>query len=84
VIYHQFEMSTHPVAGAHDIEPTERGESYSYVVDQFLRIVRVNTDGTLDAVARDGRMHRVAAADPLLEKPGWWFRLMHRRLFPAS
>jgi len=83
VIYHQPEFSTHPVPEARDVQPSERGDLYSYVVDHFWRVVRVNPDGTLEAVGRSGRVHRIHQADPKLEKAGWWARVTHRRFFPG-
>jgi hypothetical protein len=83
VIYHQPEASTHPRSGARDVQPAELGEMYSYVIDHFLRVIRVNADGTIDAVGRSGRVHRLTGSDPLLEKAGWWNRLARRRLFSS-
>jgi hypothetical protein len=81
VVYHESEFSTHPTPEAHDVRPAEHGELYSYVVDRFLRVVRVNPDGTIDAVSASGRAHHVAISDPQLEKVGWWNRLFRRRFF---
>ncbi len=84
VIYHQPEFSTHPGPDAHDVQPAERGELYSYVVDHFWRVVRVHEDGTIEAVSRRGRRHLLQPADPGLEKAGWWKRMFRRHLFPAG
>jgi hypothetical protein len=81
VIYHQPEASAHPAPGARDISPAERGELYTYVVDHFWRVECVNADGTIEAVGRSGRRHRLRQSDPALEKAGWWRRMLHRRLF---
>jgi len=83
VIHHQPVASSHPGPEARDVRPTEQGELYTYVVDHFWRIARLNSDGTLDAVSLNAHRHRLRQTDPALEKAGWWRRTFHRRLFPG-
>lgn len=82
VIYHEPETSTRPAPEARDVRPAEMGEFYSYVIDRYWRVVRVHADGSLDVASRTGQLHRVRANDPLLQKAGWWRRLVKRRMFP--
>jgi hypothetical protein len=84
VIYHQPETSTHPTPWARDVHPSEHGDFYTYVIEKYWRIARVNADGTLEAVSRSGRTHRLRAGDPLLRKAGLWRRMLNRRLFPRG
>lgn len=84
VIYRQAEASAHPIRGAQDVRPARHGEFYTYVVEHYWRVVRVLSDGTLEAISRSGSMHRIGSKDPMLSRAPWWCRLGRRAQFPGS
>jgi hypothetical protein len=83
VIYRKQKFSTHPGPRATSIWPTPNGDSYSYCVDKYYRVIDVRPDNKVIVVTRRGRQHTLAADDPALRKPRWWQRLFFRRRFPA-
>lgn len=84
IVYSRQETSDHPVRGAHDVNPAERGDSYSYMKDELWQVVRVNPDGSCSAQGPDGTVHHVRARDPHVRKASWlrrrWLRQrVHRQ-----
>lgn len=77
IVYRRQESSDHPVRGAHDVHPSKRGDSYSYLKDELWQVVRVNPDGSCSASGPDGTVHHIRARDPHVRKASW---LMRRRL----
>lgn len=82
VVHHQTTASVRPERDAREVWPAARGELYRYIVDHVYRVVRVLADGSIEAVGRDGVVRLFDAADPSLEKAGWWRRWRLRRGFP--
>jgi hypothetical protein len=82
VVYHKWKRSDHPGPRAHYIRPAEHGESYSYAVDKFWRVVAVLPDGALVLRTRRGKQHTLAASDPNVRPAHWWERLLFRHRFP--
>jgi len=82
VVYCKQKSSVHPGPHARDIQPAPRGESYSYSVDKFWRVIGVRHDNTVVVLTRRGKQHTITADDPALRQPHWWERLLFRHRFP--
>lgn len=82
LVIHRSEASNRPAPGARNIRPAERGELYTYEVDEVCRVTGVLPDGTLETVSRRGEVARLRPDHPAVEKAGWWMRMTNRRLFP--
>jgi hypothetical protein len=83
VVYRKQKNSLRPGPHARDIEPAPYGDSYTYCVDKFWRVVAVQSDGTIIVRTRKGKQHTLAADDPNLRPAHWWERLFLRHRFPA-
>ncbi len=81
VIYRREKHSTHPGPRARNIDPAPLGELYSYEVDKFWTVQRVE-NGNLVLVTRRGKTHSVKADDPRLRRANLWERLVHGSRFP--
>jgi hypothetical protein len=82
VVYRKQKSSLHPGRHARDIEPAPHGDSYSYAVDKFWRVVAVRPDDTLVVRTRTGKQHAIPAGDPNLRRARWWELLLLRHRFP--
>jgi hypothetical protein len=82
VIYRKQKYSVHPGPHARDVCPAPAGDTYSYHVDKFWTVLRVQADRHLVICTRRGKQHTVAADDPALRRATWWERLLFRHRFP--
>jgi len=63
VVYQRQEVSTHPVADALNVRPSERGEYYYYSLVNYLRVTDVLDDGRICFTPRGGHPGDVADSD---------------------
>lgn len=82
VVYLKQKSSLHPGPHARDIQPALHGDSYSYSVEKFWRVVAVQPDHTLVVRTRRGKQHTIAVNDPNLRRVHWWERLLFGHRFP--
>jgi hypothetical protein len=83
VIYRKAKFSAHPGPHAQDIHPAPNGDTYTYCVPKFYRVVAVQPDHTIVVRTRRGRQRTLAAADPALRRAHWWERLLFAGRFPS-
>jgi hypothetical protein len=83
VVYRKQKFSVHPGPNARGIFPAPNGDSYTYCVDKFWKVLAVLPDGSLVVCTRRGKQHTIAAADPALRRAYWWERLWFRPRFPT-
>ena len=81
MIYRKQKFSVHPGPHAQDIHPAPHGDSYSYCVSKFYRVIAVRAQEVVVRTRR-GRQRTLAAADPALRRAHWWERLLFWHLFP--
>ena len=81
VIYRKPKLSVHPGQHAQDIHQALHGDSYSYCVRKFYRVIAVLAQEVVVRTRR-GRQRTPAAADPALRRARWWERLLFRYRFP--
>ncbi len=82
MVYRKLKNSAHPGPHARDVQPAPHGDSYSYAVEKFWRVVAVRPDDTLVVRTRKGKEHTLPANDPNLRRVHWWERLLFRHRFP--
>jgi len=82
VVYRMQKSSARPGPNARDIQPAPHGDSYSYSVDKFWRVIGVRPDNTLVVLTRKGKQHTIAANDPNLRRAHLWERLLFWHRFP--
>lgn len=81
IVYREEQISTRPVAHAHNVQPAERGEFYYYSLINYLRVTEVLRDGRLIAVTNDRRQFCFAPDDAHLRKPRLLEGVLHRARF---
>jgi hypothetical protein len=84
VIYRKQKLSVHPGPHAQDIHPAPNGDSYTYCVPKFYRVIAVQADETIIVRTRRGRQRTLAAADMALRRAHWWERLLFAGRFPPA
>jgi len=84
VIYRRQKLSAHPGTHAKDIYPAPGGDTYTYCVPKFYRVIAVQPDHTLVVQTRRGRLRTLAASDPALRQAHWWERLFFASRFPPQ
>lgn len=84
VIYRMTKHSTQPGPRARDINPADKGDSYSYVVDKFWVVADVLDDGRLILRTRRGKEHCVPPTDPQLRRANWLAKVLHGSRFPTG
>lgn len=58
VIVKKYKASTHPSPRAKDVNPASSGETYSYRIDKFWKVVQVLDDDTIEIETRRGKRHQ--------------------------
>ena len=81
VIYRKWKASTHPSPRAKNIRPARYGDTYSYVIDKFWKVVQVFDDDTIEIETRRGKRHRLDVNVPDLRKASLFSRLLFRDRF---
>ena len=81
VIFGKAKSSTHPSPFAKHIQPAKHGETYSYIIDKFWKVVRVFDNGMIEIETRRGKHHLLDTDSSQLRKARWWDRLMFRKRF---
>jgi hypothetical protein len=82
VVYRKQKISVRPGLNARDIQPAPHGDTYSYSVDKFWRVVSVLHDDTLLVLTRLGKQRTVRANDSALRRARLWERLLLWHRFP--
>ncbi|MBI1345546.1 hypothetical protein GC163_04590 [bacterium] len=83
VIFCVSKFSTDPGPRAADVHPAEHGETYSYNVPKFWRVISLEDDGKLILGTRRGKRHRIDPGDPRLRRASFWERWLYANRFPA-
>jgi len=84
VVYRKQKSSAVPGPHAKGVWPAANGDTYSYFVDKFWRVVEVGSDDTIIVSTRKGKRHTIPAGDPNLRRVHWWERLLFKSRFPPS
>lgn len=82
IVYTKEKLSQSPGQRARNIVPATCGETYSYEVDKYWRVIDILPNGMLQAVTRSGKIHSLQMDDPHLRKARWWERLFLGHRFP--
>lgn len=82
VVYAKEKNSFSPGPRAQDITAASKGDTYSYIVEKYWVVKRVNDDGTLVLLTRKGKEHSVNANDLRLRRANLWEKLFLRGRFP--
>lgn len=82
VVYQRQEISTRPIAGASDVQPSEHGEFYYCNLVNYLRVTEVLDDGRVIAVAPDNKRLCFWPDDSHFRKARLIERLSYRVRFP--
>jgi hypothetical protein len=82
VIYRKPKFSAHPGPHAQDIHAAPNGDTYTYCVPKFYRVVAVQPDHTIVVRTWRGRQRTLAVPDPALRQAHWWERLLFAGRFP--
>jgi hypothetical protein len=82
-VYRKQKSSLHPGPNATDVFPAPHGDTYSYSVEKFWRVVAVLPDNKLVVRTRRGKQHTITADDTALRRAHWWERLLFRHRFPS-
>jgi hypothetical protein len=81
VIYRKSKQSPLPGPRAQQVNPSPRGEVYSYVVDKFWIVTEVLPGNRLKLRTRRGKEHELPADDPNLRPVRFWERWLYHQRF---
>jgi hypothetical protein len=82
VVFRKQKSSSRPGPNARYIDPAPYGDTYSYSVDKFWRVVAVRPDNTLVVRTRRGKQHTIGADDEALRRAHWWEQLLFWHRLP--
>lgn len=82
VVYRKTKFSEHPGPRAQNVEPSPRGEQYSYVVEKYWVVTEVS-DTEVKLKTRTGKLNSIRRGDPNLRKANWFERIFRRDRFPV-
>ena len=80
VVYQKWKCSTHPSLRAKTVRPAQYGETYSYAIEKFWKVVRV-FDDTIEIETRRGKRRLLAQDDDALRKTSLMDRLFFKDRF---
>ncbi len=80
VVYQKWKCSTHPSLRAKAVHPAQHGDTYSYAIEKFWKVVRV-CDDTIEIETRRGKRRLLAQDDDALRKPSLIDRLFFKDRF---
>ncbi len=81
VIVKKFKASTRPSPRAKDIDPAMHGDTYSYRIDKYWKVVQVLDDGSIEIETRRGKRHQIDTHNQEFRKANLLDRLFHRDRF---
>ena len=81
VVYQKEKTSTHPSLRAENVFPARHGDTYSYVIRKFWKVLRVCEDETIEVETRRGKRRTLTPGDHRLRKAGLWQRLLFKDRF---
>lgn len=82
VIFAKDKTSVVPGPRAKEVAPLAKGDAYSYIVDKYWTVKKVNPDQTAVLVTRRGKEHTVPLDDPRLRRANIWERWFYNHRFP--
>jgi hypothetical protein len=80
-VYRKSKRSTSPGPRAVNVVASQKGESYTYVVDKFWVVESVLSSGQVLLRTPTGKTHLISGDDPGLRKPTFFQRLLWRHRF---
>jgi len=80
-VYRKSKRSTSPGPRASNIVATEKGESYTYVVDKFWVVESILSEDQVRVRTARGKTHVLSSDDPNLRRPSILQRLFWRERF---
>ena len=83
VVYYMGKESQSPGPRATHVVPASAGETYSYEVPKYWRVLEIGSNGTLVLRTRRGKLKMVELVDPRLRKAHWWEKLFFSSRFPS-
>ena len=81
VIVKKFKASTRPSRRAKDIDPATHGDTYSYRIDKYWKVVEVGNDGRIEIETRRGKRHTIDTRNQDFRKANLFDRFFHRDRF---
>ena len=81
MIFRAGKTSPQPGPRAQKVNPSAKGEGYSYQVDKFWLVSKVLEDGNIEVRTRRGKKHLLSPNDPRLRKPKFWERWLAKDRF---
>ncbi len=81
VVYQKEKISTHPSPRAENVFPSRHGDTYSYVIKKFWKVLRVFDDETIEVETRCGKRRTLVYGDHCMRKAGLWQRLFFKDRF---
>ena len=82
VIYHKAKSSTNPGPRAKIINPSSKGENYSYIVDKFWIVSKIS-ENLLTLKTKTGKLHEVDSNDVNLRKANWFQKIIYNKRFKS-
>ncbi len=83
VVYRKTKHKSRPARRATKVHPTPKGETYTYSIDKYCRVVDVDRDGQVTLLTRRSGHITVDVNNPRLRRARWWERWLRAKLFPA-
>ena len=80
IIYQKWKTSSRPGLRAKNVYPAQYGETYSYVIDKFWKVIDV-FDHAIEIETRRGKRHVLDRNDHHLRKAGLFDRLFFKGRF---
>lgn len=83
VVYRKTKQKNRPARRARNIHPAPKGDTYTYDIDKYCRVVGCDPAGQLILLTRRSGYVTIAPTDSRLRRAAWWERLFRARLFPS-
>lgn len=84
VVFAKDKFGERPGERARDVVGTQKGDSYSYIVEKYWVIDEIQENGKLLLRTRRGKLHLIDQEHPGLRLPTWWEKLFLSGRFPPK
>ena len=81
IVYQKEKISAHPSPRAENVFPARHGDTYSYVIEKFWKVLRVFEDDSIEIGTRCGKRRILPQGDHRVRKAGLWERLFFKDRF---
>ena len=81
IVFRKWKSSTHPSPRAKETYPSKHGDTYTYGIDKYWKVVEIIDGDTIEVETRRGKRHRLSLKTAKFRKMNFLDRWLMGREF---